>query len=459
MQSVAKSDGDVKTPSGETPKLETSQDVIIGPMYVDNAGRGNCAYYAFANGLIRIIQQEALYKKTEMLDRLIAKSPSLATHRNALVNYDFSSPNQPLLDDLQASLRIIAYEHQLTELREACHLPMDQELYIRIRNNHFYTQFEGMYSGTANSQYDQIPKSPAVVAAIEQLKQSTPLETGFEYLALVPLFLKLIYGQDVDINGITRDTYPSQSSPIIESMATITRDFEWGTRIELDDLARAFDVNLHILREGSASQQFNDMEGKHTITLNNIHDQHWTTVVIVASDDGLTQKAPQTASDKKEPAASPIRQSADSETSEKREPIEIYKPDAEKKEVTELASLKQKVEKAVNDYINHSNSIWFCFFHFHGETGRKRASQFLQNFNRQTDVREAKEMIIQYLENEKNGNTHPHSFRTMLLHELRDPLTLSKQPRTLKSVSDNYEGVVMGLRTQYSVTKELTKGV
>ncbi|KGP62549.1 hypothetical protein EP47_11145 [Legionella norrlandica] len=84
-----------------------------------------------------------------------------------------------------------------------------------------------------------------------------------------------------------------------------------------------------------------------------------------------------------------------------------------------LEHLKQIVANATLSYTTYSEGIWFSFFHRHGKTGQIRANNFNEAFSKISDYNEAKETLVQYLNDGRNGNTYPHSFRTMLLFELQ----------------------------------------
>ncbi|MGL5743291.1 MAG: hypothetical protein ACRCXC_12560 [Legionella sp.] len=81
-------------------------------------------------------------------------------------------------------------------------------------------------------------------------------------------------------------------------MQKITEDFVWAGHLDLDYLAHAFEVNLHTLENGEATYPFQDIAIRHTITVNNEDNRHWTTKVIMAkvsktlsSDSALPSKA------------------------------------------------------------------------------------------------------------------------------------------------------------------------
>ena len=60
----------------KAPGQKDSPAVIIKEKPIDNPGGGDCAFYAFAIGLIDIIQEENYYLCTTMFDRWKALDPS-----------------------------------------------------------------------------------------------------------------------------------------------------------------------------------------------------------------------------------------------------------------------------------------------------------------------------------------------------------------------------------------------
>lgn len=100
---------------------------------------------------------------------------------------------------------------------------------------------------------------------------------------------------------------------------------------------------------------------------------------------------------------------------EERETIVSRHPDAD-----ELFLLKAQVRRATKSYIEYSDKTWFSLFHRHGKTGRVRAEQFAELIEGIDNYDEAKRTLAEFLGDSKNGNTHPHSYRTMLLNQLSD---------------------------------------
>jgi hypothetical protein len=84
--------------------------------------------------------------------------------------------------------------------------------------------------------------------------------------------------------------------------------------------------------------------------------------------------------------------------------------------------LKTKLERSLSDYTSYTNEhCRFSLFHRHGEAGRQRATQFIAEVCKLSDINTMQSQVYAYLMNKKNGNTHQHSFRTMLLQEFLGP--------------------------------------
>ncbi|KTD51784.1 hypothetical protein Lqui_0628 [Legionella quinlivanii] len=95
-------------------------------------------------------------------------------------------------------------------------------------------------------------------------------------------------------------------------------------------------------------------------------------------------------------------------------------------------SLKACTRQALDEYLNYSNRFWskISIFHRHGPEGQKRAIDFFDKLFTQKEENTAG-FLLDFLENNnKNGNTYPHSFRTLLLK------TMSKEGLHWKNESD-----------------------
>lgn len=134
-------------------------------------------------------------------------------------------------------------------------------------------------------------------------------------------------------------------------------------------------------------------------------------------------------------------------------PIAVsYKNNASKSEAELLDDLKRDVDAATRHYVNYSKNIWFSVFHHHGKAGRDRAQNFCELFKKIDNYAEAKKQLTEYLNDKNNGNTHPHSYRTMLLAELgRKECFVDKA--SYKIVSTNYQEQLKEFTTELANIK------
>lgn len=100
-----------------------------------------------------------------------------------------------------------------------------------------------------------------------------------------------------------------------------------------------------------------------------------------------------------------------------------------------LPQLKLKINEVVDSYKGHSSKN-LTMFHHHGKKGRGRAEDFKRELDKVTTIEQLKSKVHDYLSGSKNGNTHPHSFRTMLLSVLKGGGFDKKE---LKGTSKNFK--------------------
>lgn len=98
-------------------------------------------------------------------------------------------------------------------------------------------------------------------------------------------------------------------------------------------------------------------------------------------------------------------------------------------------AIKNFVERASVDYKKANEGLRFYMRFWHSNDGIIRAVDFAARINKLTDRKAIDKAVIEFLSNEKNGNTHPQSFRTHLL------ATLLHIPLT-PQVSDNYKAIL-----------------
>jgi hypothetical protein len=192
---------------------------------------------------------------------------------------------------------------------------------------------------------------------------------------------------------------------------------------------------------------------------------------IVGFKDGITEQrgaARLLVKDKPEPKTKPREdkkdeQKGDKKSSQSKQPIVDDKKSStatksDKQESTQEfdiseENLKLLVAKSVLAYKTHSHKIWFSLFHRHGGTGRKRADDFyaqiLKSGNRMKD-------ILNFLADDSNGNTNPHSFRTYLLKKVLENGGLhfdekyTDEDAKLKNVSDHFNQYLANVKERYA---------
>lgn len=417
----------VLAPTAQHLQDTNTPNILVGEKTINNPGEGNCAFYAFAIGLIDIIQYEKACGRRDMFDRWVAFDDSISTQYDAICAHDFDNPDADLLNQLQNSLRLVSYHAQRTDLQKAAANPARH--YRKLVGTSIYNKFAELYHNpAADPRFNVLANSGPVLDAILRINRRR-VATNSEHLTLVPLFLSLLYGNHTDINAITVETNPSDDSPIIESMGNITQEFFWGTHLDLDFLAVAFNVNFHPLLNGRPLQRFNDNPELHTITVNNDHNIHWTTQVTRTQE----RPGPDFARDNTE---APTFNASGRRLNE----VSAFERAGMKNDQVKLEFLQSAITRATIDYVNYSNNIWFSLFHRHGNTGRVRAQSFLTRFLEIEDYDEAKKCLIEYLSNENNnGNTHPHSYRTMLLQEMQVLPGSEQSKPTLQDISKHFD--------------------
>lgn len=458
----------VSAPTTEQLQEASKAAVCLERRIIDNPGLGNCGFYAFAIGLISIIQEEVSSKKRGMFDRWVELDPSIAGLFVKIVNSDLDNVDRELLDQLQSSLRIIAYQYQVLELKKTCSLYSNNPKALEENSN--YIHFAALYYGNeldTDSRFNPFANSGPILQELATIDRTTVRE-NHEDDVLMPLFLKLLYGDKVNPKQIKSDTEPMLNSPILVGMNNITQDFFWGTHTDLDYLAIAFKLNLHVLRNQTSVQEYpGDLPNQHTITLQNLGNAHWTTEVMVAKELlaldtvlGRSMVALTPVSSAPEKPSSNAGSQVDRDTP----PVTPQQSDATKpdsknlpheelsNEQKKLEKLKQLVANSTYEYTEYNKSVWYSFFHRHGSAGRDRANKFNLEFAKTTNLAEATTKLLTYLGDNSNGNTHPHSYRTMLLYGLQGDIADRK---SLQSLSKGYADALMTLRTV--MREELTE--
>ncbi len=341
---------------------------------------------------------------------------------------------------------------KLVELIEA-HLPSLTE---QERDNRRKAISEALYEGVSA----EIKKH--VIAILQE--DNTLFVDGYENYTLAPLFLRLFYGDDVALDAITEETPIAPDSMIPPAIQRITQNYFWGTHLDLDYLSYPFEVNLHTLENKQQKYPFTDLPDRPILTVNNEGNGHWTTfieeiqtVVPRPTHNTKTVKDTKTANKPEETIKPEGRVESGKKVEVGSTSSLLHKPGRNKlfKELSNVETLQRAIGDAVIRYCDYSDNITFSFFHRHGETGRQRAKDFLAEINEVKDFNEAKKRLVSYLENNKNGNTHPHSFRTMLLHELIN----ANLHCTLAETSKNYDWQLVQFKKQIRMEENIATAI
>jgi hypothetical protein len=113
----------------------------------------------------------------------------------------------------------------------------------------------------------------------------------------------------------------------------------------------------------------------------------------------------------------------------------------------EFNKLGEHISQSTRAYIQYSESILISIFHHHGESGRVRALNFSIDFYKCKNIAEGRDFILRFLSNPDNGNTNPHSFRTMLLMQLFD--NEKEKPQSLAFLAQYFDVYLKKLREAY----------
>jgi len=454
---------------------KTGEVIAVEVNAIDNPGRGNCAFYAFAHGLIHIIQTRPDH--SPVLKRWLELDPSINGLVEGIKKYSFHNQDRGLLDQLQASLRTIGFQYRLSQLQKACKKATSPD-YKELTETSEYGKFAALYfkdssDGSMDATFNEFAGSEKIKAAIELVRAQVAREKNSEIKVLAPLFIKLIYGEEGAKSPITEGINPISDSPIIEELAKIKDGKVWGDHNHMDDLARAFDVNLHTIKDNEPVQKYiNDKPDRPVITLINRGNSHWETgipgVAAPALSAGPTRVAlPPSRAQAPVSGGKPPR-SLSPLANQGRRSLAVSTSTATpapKSDKDELDALKAMVALTTAAYLTHNEKSWLSIFHRHGAAGRARADKFQKSFAQiglgtGTDshkvldpkqaLTDARDVLAKYLKNSSHGNTHPHSYRTMLLNSLVNKYAGKKS--TLQETSQGYLQSLLEFTDQYYIT-------
>ncbi|HHF7368379.1 TPA: hypothetical protein ACPSKY_003536 [Legionella bozemanae] len=479
--------------------------LTIEERVLDNPGGGDCGFYAFAIGLIDIIQKEhALTGKSKTYEQWRIQSLRHVSLQEILdfdlneLYHSHGNYKEELLFKLQMSLRIIAFN---VYKNEPLNRIITEDILKDGRGNISATpifckfvELIDFYLGKNDrslaviSQFNELALSPEVQRLAQETAQSLVLKLkgkgDKEAQKIQNVYVKEVLEKDIIVG---RKANPD--SVILKGMEKIKEKGRWATHYDLKEIADQLHVNLHVV----GKENGRDKPSYPIITLHNWGNAHWTTkVTIVKKSKGLAapnepggsvlshssskkiiglkiepkqlKKEPATKKlplqdqnfpktdvskpkktqpevinperSKKQPQYSLNKQTLFNQSDEL--PLTFMSSKADQKELNRLIHI---VHRTVIAYCTYSDGIIFSLFHRHGASGRTRASKFDEQFSLVEDLEQAKNMLVNFLEDSKNGNTHPHSFRTMLLQGLL-AANESHNKKDLKYISKNYSALL-----------------
>lgn len=251
---------------------------------IDNPGKGNCAFYGFAIGLIDIIKHEyAIAGTSSTYDALASRIDNFAVNLDEVLSFNFKHQSKLILDRMQTSLRVILLNHRKQEL-----VDNKESLSTSMTFNHFGEIVRNYLDNrSTRSTFNELAKSaPLKYSALNVARQIQRVMKRYQqkpsnlnyrqkweaYIdkVIAKAFIDDVYTSGAEV-GLRND------SLVIAAMADVTVNFRWGTQTDLNDLARIFNVNLHTLRNGTADYHPTDTPLRPIITMNNKRNRHWTT--------------------------------------------------------------------------------------------------------------------------------------------------------------------------------------
>lgn len=272
---------------------------------IDNAGGGNCGFLALATGLIEIIQQEANTaggsETFENWKRLTGFDYNLLDIINVDLVQLANSPGSyqyPLMLGLQASLRDItadAYRQDLIHriqaeelIEERMNLVEGSVVYGHVME--IVDEQDG--KATVDSRYNELKNSPSVISLAKRAVEA--IGRALRILPATASRKEVSRTRNAEVKAIVvedviKDGQPNPDSVILKAIDGVKKPGRWATHADLNEAAAALNVNLKVtgIPDGEIAPE------RPTVTLNNLSNAHWTTVV--SEMPGLAAETPKPA--------------------------------------------------------------------------------------------------------------------------------------------------------------------
>lgn len=468
----------------------------ICELLIDNPGGGDCGFYALSIGLIDTIQKEcSLFEKSKTYDQWLIQGLQ-NTGLQEILEIDlgqlYRSPRhykKELLFKLQMSLRSIAcIIYQNDPVNRIITEASIGDGRANIEATSLFCKFIELvdyYLGRGDSlakisQFNELAFSSEVqelaIEAAQSLQPKIQEKDEKEARRIQIDYVKEIFYQDIIVANKA-----NVDSLILKGVEKIKEQGRWATHYDLKEIADQLHVNLHVI----GHQDGQDKPAYPIITLRNESNIHWTTRVRLSKQLAHTVEQPSRTSLSTD-VLPPLIGTKTTDLSTAPKPLALITPQrldspklkekpkqtpslnkqegvektatgstqipTSKENQDELNQLIRLVNRAVIDYCSYSEGIVFSFFHRHGEEGMLRARKFSVDFSNMKDLEQAKKYLIDFLENNSNGKTHPHSFRTMLFKEI---LNSNETKKDLNDISKHYEALLARFHQEF-ITQELS---
>ncbi|WP_419420826.1 hypothetical protein ACNVED_05890 [Legionella sp. D16C41] len=276
---------------------------------IDNPGRGNCAFYAFAIGIIDIIKHEAArggdsvtFKKFYDLSRTASQEFSITLED--IKKFDYNNQDYSLLNEMQSCLRFIIYNHRKVELLTrslnspdevppTAFIDFMEMVHCFAKDEPAEANYNSLIYSTGVREYAKeiANKIKLMNQRMERLAKWYPEnKTDKDYSEARRKYMFNHFDEPINrliLKAFKDDLYVNDSptlklkntSYILAAIKNITVNNCWGTHRDLDELASIFKIDLNTINYGNVRYLYGADRGSKspTITLNNKNNGHWTT--------------------------------------------------------------------------------------------------------------------------------------------------------------------------------------
>jgi hypothetical protein len=272
------------------------------PYTINNPGGGDCGFYAFAIGLIDIIQNEhKLYGESNTFNRW--KMAGLTDlNLQALLDINLKQLHQSPYDYkkeqlfiLQMSLRNISVnvsKQDLFSRIKAEALSKEKQTLIEgsmvygkfMELVHFYLNKRGSLDQIG--QFNELALSPKVLELAENTAKSLNTKIQGKSFAHAQI-IENAHVKKILLSDVLSRGKINTNSPILKSLDKVKEQGRWATHNDLKEIAAQLDVNLHVV--GKINGKMNP--DYPTVSLSNAHNAHWTTRVDQLPKPTLTMQS------------------------------------------------------------------------------------------------------------------------------------------------------------------------